>query len=167
MERWKELSHSCGFNILFPRVCLYGIVPCLLLFGPGNIAWIAYWSSAFDLTILTLFGSLFLLNVAANLAVSRYLRLHQTALSPYEYVWEYDFFKYTPYFRIQIKDRLAFHRLLESLRNEHKGQMIWLWLWLDDLFLVPAFLMFLVWLPWMGAVWLTRTFRRRLRSNMK
>ena len=166
MKRWKEIGHSFGFNILFPRVCLYGIVPCLLLFGPGNIAWIVYWSSAFDLTVLTLFGSLFLLNLVANLAVSRYLRLHQTALSPYEYTPEYDFLKYTPYFRIQIKDRLAFRHLLKSLRSEHKGQIIWLWLWLDDLLLVPAFLILLVWLPLSGAAWLTRTFKVHLRTNM-
>jgi len=45
---------------------------------PWSIYWFpsSHWLVAF-------FGGLFLLNVGADLAISRYLRLHQTDASPY------------------------------------------------------------------------------------
>lgn len=141
MSRWNEIKYSLGFNILFPRFCLFVGLPCgILVLAPAPPAFplllLALYPHYVTLVIaagLLLFG----LSVAANLSISRYLRLHQTEASPYVYETQYEIGRYTPYFRIWASDKDAFRILLKDLRRENQGKAIWFWLLLDDLLFMP------------------------------
>lgn len=141
MNRWNEIKCSLGFNILLPRFCLFVGLPCLILvlvpappaIPPLLVALYPHYVALVITAGLLLFG----LSIAANLSISRYLRLHQTGASPYVYETGYDAGRRTSFFRIQAWDTDAFRVLLKNLRRENQGKGIWFWLLLDDLLFVP------------------------------
>lgn len=170
MSRWNEMKYSLALNILFPRLCLFVLLPCLILAlvpAPPTFPWLllalqpGYVKGVLAVSLL-LFG----LSVTANLKVSRYLRLHQRESSPYTYAAWYDPSRRSRYFRIQVADKAAFHRLLRDLRREHPGEAIWLWLWLDDLLIAPPLLLLSLFaLVFMLVPWLIRFLWGLLRSR--
>ncbi len=170
-ERAKELGWNLGIQVMLPRLFLYSFVPLTLLLIHSRDPWSFLWFPGCG-WVVALFFCLFLLNVGADLAVSRYLRLHETDTSPYKYSEAYDSFTNKPYFRISVSDNRAFRSLIKSLRAEHKGEAISRWLLLDDLMLVPGFLFLLFGLLGCGASWLVwqlfhpRGFWRQVRSWM-
>lgn len=121
MERIKELGWNLGFQVLVPRFFLYSIVPLIFLGVHQRDAWSIDWFPVSG-WLVAVFGGLFLLNVGADLAVSRYLRLHQTDASPYKYSRAYDSYTNKPFFRIIVKDKTAFSGLIKFLKAEHKGK---------------------------------------------
>jgi len=80
--RGNELMWNLGVQVLLPWFFLYSLVPLALLGAHSRDPWSVHWFPGFS-WVAALFGSLFLLNVWANLAISSYLRLHQTDASPY------------------------------------------------------------------------------------
>ncbi len=102
-RRGNELKWNLGVQVLLPRFFLYSLVPLTLLIAHSRDAWSFYWFPGFG-WVAALFFYLFLLNVGANLTVSRYLRLHQSGASPYDYSNSYDSFANKPYFRISVRD---------------------------------------------------------------
>ncbi len=152
-EHGKELIWNFSFQVALPRLFLYSLVPLILLGTHSSDGRSFHWFPGFG-WIAALLGSLFLLNVVSNLAVSRYLRLHQTDTSPYKYSESYDSFTKKPYFRISVRDNTAFRSMIKSLQAEHKGEAISLWLRLDDLWLVPGTLFLLLGLLLCSASWL-------------
>lgn len=163
MKRLQELCWNFGFQIVFPRLCLVGIMPVMILLGPGSIAWLALWPPWFDR--LVLFGSvlMFTLSVASNLAISRFLHLSQTELSPYEYKKTYIGTNTRDYFRIQVTDRAAFGALQKSLLSQHPRAPIALWLRIDNLWLLAAIPLLAFGLVLWGIPWLLRHAWVRLR----
>ena len=174
MNRWNELKVGLGLNILLPRFCLIVLLPCALLivvpappefpllltvFHPGYVGIVLAAS-------LLLFG----LSVAANLSVSRYLRLHQTEGSPYVYAAGYDPTRRSNFFRIRVTDKEAFRRLRRGLSRDHPREAIRFWLLVDDLVFVPPVLLlslfavvFLL-VPWLVKLLWSRFKGRKLRS---
>ena len=168
-ERAKELTWNLGAQVLLPRLFLYSIVPIAFLGVHQRDPWLINWFPGSG-WLVAFFGGLFLLNVGANLAVSRYLRLHQSDTSPYKYSKAYDSYTNKPYFRIIVKDKTAFRSLIKSLKAEHKGKAISVWIALDDLMLIPGGLFLVLGLLLSGACWLIWQvfhplgFLRQLRS---
>ncbi len=171
MSRWNELKYSLALNILFPRFCLFVLLPCFILVfvpAPSGIPWLVFvLRPGYALGVLIGCLLLFGLEVAANLCISRYLRLHQTENSPYVYKAGWDPGRRSNYFRIHILDKPAFRVLLRDLRREYPGEAIRLWLWLDDLLLVPpllvisAFLFVFMFVPWLVRLLWVRLKARR------
>ncbi len=165
----SELVWNLGVQVLLPRFFLYSLAPLAFFAAHSRDMWSFHWFPG-SVWMTAGFSCLFLLNVTANLAVSRYLRLHQTAASPYKYSEAYDSFTSKTYFRISVNDNTAFHSLIKSLRKEHKGEAISIWLWLDDLMFVPGVLFLLLGLLLCGASWLAwqlfhpLSFQRQARS---
>lgn len=158
MSRWNELKYSFAFNILLPRFCLYVALPFLILvlLPLGFPLLLSVLQSGYVKAVIGVALLLFGVSVAANLSVSRYLRLHQTPDSPYTYEAKYDPDKRSGYFRIQVADKAAFRRLLHDLRRRF-GKAISLWLWLDDLLLIPPLLVLSLFaLVFMFVPWLVR-----------
>jgi hypothetical protein len=171
-ERGKELAGNFGLEILLPRVFLYSLVPLFFLLVHSRDPWSFYWFRGSG-WLVAFFGGLLLLNVGANLAVSRYLRLHQSEDSPYKYSRTYNLYTNNPYFRIVVKDNAAFRSLIKSLQAEHKGEAISVWLRLDDLMLIPGWLFLTFGLLACGVCWLIWQifhplgFLRQVRSWLK
>ncbi len=142
MSRWNELIYGLGFNILLPRFCLFVLLPCLFFFyypQPPASPWLLRPGTGIDL--LTICLLYFGLSVAANLSISRYLRLHHTPDAPYHYDAASYVIGSTGYFRIRVTDTIAFRRLERTLKRDHRGQAIWFWLWVDDLVYAPPILL--------------------------
>lgn len=140
MNRGTELVYSLGWNILFPRLCLFVLLPCAFCLGlppPPAIPWLLRPGTGIDIlaVCLTLFG----LSAAANLSTSRYLRLAERPHSPYRYAAEWDWATRSSYFRIQITDKAAFDALLRDRRRQQLGQAFWLTL--DNLLYAPPVLL--------------------------
>lgn len=145
MSRWNELTSGLGLNLLLPRFCLFVLLPAALLIAvPAPPAF------PLLLTVLhpgyvgvVLAGSLLLfgLDVAALLGISRYLRVHQTPISPYAYEVPHDPGRHTRYFHIWVTDKVAFRRFLRGLSRDHPWEAIRFWLLLDDLVFVPPILL--------------------------
>ena len=152
-ERAKEMTWNLGAQVLLPRLFLYSIVPLVFLLVHSCDPWSIYWFPGSG-WLVAVFSGLFLLNVSANLAVSRYLRLRQSDDSPYKYSKAYDSYTNKPYFRIIVKDKTAFDSLIKSVRAEHKGKAISIWIALDDLMLIPGGLFLLFGLLACGVCWL-------------
>ena len=152
-ERAKELTWNLGAEILLPRFFLYSVVPVIFLSIHSHDPWSIDWFPGSG-WLVAVFVGLFLMNVYANFAVSRYLRLHQSDDSPYEYSDTYNSYASTPYFRIRVKDKATFRSLIKSLKAEHKGEAISVWLTLDDLMLIPGALFLVLGLLLCGASWL-------------
>lgn len=159
MSRWNELKYSLVLVILFPRFCLFVLLPFSILFvipSPSAFPWlIAVLQPSYAKAVLACSLLLFGLSVVANLSISRYLRLHQTQSSPYTYETEYDASRRSSYFRIQVSDKTAFRRLLHDIGREHSRELIRLWLLVDDLVFVPPvlvlslFMVVFMLLPWL------------------
>ena len=154
MSRWNEIKYTLGLNILFPRFCLFVLIPYGLLLAVAPPADFGLLQPNYAKVVLA--GSLLLfgLNVAANLSISRYLRRHQTQYSPYVYQAEWDIGRRSSYFRIQVTDEKAFKRLLDETSRDHPKEAIRVWLLLDDILvlaagaamvLVPAAFLLLAW----------------------
>jgi hypothetical protein len=154
---WNEIKYTLVLNILFPSFCLFVGLPCLILImipAPAGIVLVLSprYVEIVVIGCLLLFG----LDVAANLGISRYLRLHQTESSPYTYEAQWDWGRRSSYFRIYIKDKTAFRSLKRRLKQEHRGKAIWFWLWLDDLpmalplLLIGLFAFVFMFLPWLA-----------------
>ncbi len=145
MNRWNEIRYTLGFNILFPRFCLFVLVPCgalLVVPSPPDFPLLlAVLQPLYAKVVVA--GSLLLfgLSVAANLSVSRYLRRHQQAGSSYVYETRYAAGEYTPFFRVQVLDKEAFRHLLREISRNHPTEPIRFWLLADDLVLVPPVLL--------------------------
>ncbi len=145
MARWNEIKYTLGFNILFPRSCLFVFLPCLILIAvpspPGFPLLLAVLQPLYAKVVVA--GSLLLfgLSIAANLSVSRYLRRHQSPGSSYVYKTDWDYCKHSNYFRIQIIDKEAFRHLLREISRNHPTEPIRFWLLADDLVLVPPVLL--------------------------
>lgn len=152
-ERIKELGWNLGFQVMSLPFFLYSIVPLIFLGVHQRDPWSINWFPGSG-WVVTIFGWLFLLNVYANLTISRYLRLHQSDASPYEYSRAYDSYTNKPYFRITVKDKAAFRSLIKSLKAEHRWKPISVWLAFDDLMLVPGGLFLLFSLLACGICWL-------------
>jgi len=159
MSRLNEIKYSLGFNILFPRFCLFVLLPCLVLIlvpaPPAFPLLLTVLQPGYVKIVLAVSLLLFGLDVAANLSVSRYLRLHQTESSPYAYEAKYAPSKRSNYFRIQVVDKMAFRRLLRDLSRDHPREAIRFWLLVDDLLFVPPvlilslFLLVFLFVPWL------------------
>lgn len=153
VERIKELGWNLGFQVMLVPFFLYSIVPLTFLSVHQRDPWSINWLPGSG-WLVAIFGGLFLLNVYANLTIGRYLRMHQSDASSYEYSQAYDSYTNKPYFRITVKDKAAFRSLIKSLKAEHKGKAISIWLTLDDLMLVPGGLFLLFGLLACGVCWL-------------
>jgi hypothetical protein len=159
MSRWNEIRGSLGFTILFPRFCLFVLLPCLILIvvpaPPAFPLILTTLQPGYVKVVLAVSLLFFGLSVAANLSVSRYLRLHQTPSSPYAYEAKCDPSKRSSYFRIQVTDKAAFRRLLRDLSRDHPREAIRRWLLVDDLLFVPPvlvlslFLLVFMLVPWL------------------
>jgi len=163
--RWKELCWNLGLQIVFARLMLYGLLPACILLGPGNIAWLDYWPPLFDKIVLVGSVALFALSVGSNLAISRYLRRHQTSASPYEYHADYIGPRMTDYFRIYVNDRTEFRAVLKSLRAQRQAKLLRIWLLFDNLWMLPAALMLVFGLAMMGFAGIVRQVRARHRPT--
>lgn len=145
MNRWNEIRYTLGFNILFPRFCLFVLVPCGVLLvipsPPDFPLLLAVLQLLYAKVVVA--GSLLLfgLSVAANLSVSQYLRLHQRADSSYIYEPRYAAGKYTPFFRVQVSNKEDFRHLLREISRNHPTEPIRFWLLADRLVLVPPVLL--------------------------
>ena len=145
MNRWNEIKYTLGFNILFPRFCLFVFLPCLILIAvpspPGFPLLLAMLQPTYAKVVVA--GSLLLfgLSVAANLSISRYLKRHQSLESPYVYKADWEYGNRSSYFRIQITDKTAFRRLLRVISRSHPTEPIRFWLLADNLVLVPPVLL--------------------------
>ena len=173
MNRWNEIKYSLGLDILFPRFCLFVGLPCgILVVVPAPpaiplllLALYPHYVALVIATGLLLFG----LSIAADLSISRYLRLHQTEDSPYVYKTQYASGRYTPYFRIWTSDKDAFRVLLKDIRRENQGKGIWFWLLLDDLLFVPpvvllaVFAAIFIFIPWLAVFLLGKLKHRKPR----
>lgn len=147
MRRWNELLWTLGANILFPRFFLFVLLPGLLVvptaphFPP--LPW-SYrglplvWAEGVIAVCMLVFGA----SVAANLGISRYLRLRETPESPYTYAYWYEQSRRSSYFRIQVSDKEAFWHLLGELRRDRPRKVIGRWLWVDDAVYAPPILLF-------------------------
>ena len=136
MGRWNELMWTLVFDILLGRLCLFVLLPGLVLLavlGGFHGAWMAG-----GLTICFL---VFGVSIAANLNISRYLRLHETPQSPYTYAYWYDASRRSSYFRIQVSDKEAFRRLRRELRQDHPREAIGRWLGIDEALYTPPILL--------------------------
>ena len=142
MSRWNELKYTLGLNILFPRFCLFVLIPWGLLFAvpspPEFTLLVAVLHPLYAKVVLASSLLLFGLNVAANLGISRYLRLHQAQDSPYAYKAEWDCYNRSGYFRIQIGDRTAFNQMLKGISRDHPTEAIRYWLLLDHILFLSA-----------------------------
>ena len=167
MSRRNELTSGLGLNILLPRFCLFVLLPCgILIAAPAPPAF------PLLLTVLhpgyagiVLVGSLlvFGLDVAALLGISRYLRLHQTPGSPYDYEARHDPARHTRYFHIRVTDEAAFRSLRRGLSRGHPWEAIRFWLLLDDLvFVPPVLLLSLFALVFLLVPWLVKSLWGRL-----
>lgn len=171
-DRGKELIWNLGVQVLLPRLFLYSFIPVTLLGIHSKDSW-SFWWFPDTMWMFTFFFCCFLLNVWADIAVSRYLRLHQDDSSPYEYTEACDSFTNKYYFRIAVRDKSSFRSLIKSLRVEHKGEAVSRWLWLDDLMFVPGVLFLLFGLLLYGASWFAWQlfhplgFWRELRSQIR
>lgn len=162
MSRWNELLWTLGFNILLPRFCLFVLLPGLLVVPTAPhlppLPW-SYrglplaWAEGVMAVCLLVFGA----SVAANLGISRYLRLQETPESPYTYAYWYEANRRSSYFRIQVSDKKAFWHLLGELRRDHPREAIGRWLWVDDAVYAPPILLLSV-LPMLFAfvLWLVK-----------
>ena len=178
MARWNEIKYTLGFNILFPRFCLFVFIPCgLLLAGPSPLGFpllVTVLYPTYAKVVLACSVLLFGLSVAANLSVSRYLRRHQTPRSPYVYTADWDYGSRSSYFRIQIIDKEAFRRLLREISRSHPTEPIRFWLLADSLVLVPPvlllglFMVVFMLVPWLIKlfwVWPTRRKPQRMTQG--
>jgi hypothetical protein len=170
MGRWNEIKYTLGFNILFPRFCLFVFIPCsLLLAGPSPPQFpllVAVLYPAYAKVVLACSLLLFGLSVAANLSISRYLRRHQTQGSPYTYNADWDDGSRSSYFRIQVTDKEAFRRLLREIQREHPKEAIRFWLLADSLvFVPPVLLLGLFALVFMLLPWLVQYLWERLTKR--
>ncbi len=169
MNRWNEIKYTLGFNILFPRFCLFILISCGVLLvvpsPPGFPLLLAVLQPLYAKVVIA--GSLLLfgLSVVANLSVSRYLRHHQTPDSPYAYHADWDYGKHSNYFCIQVTDKEAFRRLLREISRNHPTEPIRFWLLADDLVMVPPVLLLALFMvvfmlvPWLIKLfwdWLTK-----------
>lgn len=172
MSRWNEIKYTLGFNILFPRFCLFVFIPCgLLLAGPSPPQFpllVAVLYPAYAKVVLACSLLLFGLSVAANLSISRYLRRHQVQDSPYAYSADRDYGSRSSYFRIQVTDKIAFRHLLRGIQREHPKEAIRFWLLADSLVFVPlALLLGLFAIVFMLLPWLVMFFWRLLTRKPK
>ena len=139
MSRWNELMWTLVFDILLARLCLFVLLPGLVLLavlGRSHGVWMAGGLSVCFLV----FG----VSVAANLSISRYLRFHETPQSPYTYAYWYDAGRSSRYFRIQVSDKEALRRLLRELRRDHPREAVGRWLWVDEAVYAPPILLVLL-----------------------
>lgn len=138
MKRWNEIKYTLGLNILFPRFCLFVLIPYGLLLAVSPPAEFSLLQPTYAKAVLASSLLLFGLNVAANLSVSRYLRRHQTEASPYAYKVEWDIGRRSGYFRIQVTDDKAFNRLRDEISRDHPKEAIRFWLLLDNVLVLSA-----------------------------
>lgn len=149
MRRWNELLWTLGFNILLPRFFLFVLLPGFLVVPTAPhwppLPW-SYrglplaWAEGVIAVCLLVFG----VSVAANLGISRYLRLHETPEAPYTYAYWYDWYEQSrrsSYFRIQVSDKKAFWHLLGELRRDHPREAIGRWLWVNEAVYAPPILL--------------------------
>ena len=142
MNRWNELKYTLGLNILFPRFCLFIMIPCgLLLAGPsppGFPLLVAVLYPTYAKVVLASSLLLFGLSIAANLSVSRYLRRHHTQDSSYAYNAKWDWGSHSGYFRIQVTDKKAFNHMLDEISRDHPTEPIRFWLLMNTILFVSA-----------------------------
>ena len=172
MSRWKEIGYNLGFNILFLHFVLFVVLPGGILIcapAPPDLPFLlTILAPNYAKVVLTVCLLLFGLDVASNLSISRYLRLHQTQNSPYAYEAKYEPYKSTRYFRVQVVDKVAFRGLLDDLSRDHPREAIRLWLLVENLVFAPLmlflalFALVFVLLPWL-VTFLWGRFRGRKR----
>lgn len=150
-------------QIVFVRLIWYGLLPACVLLGPGNIAWLDYWPPLFDTIVVAASVALFALSVGSNLAISRYLRRHQTSASPYQYQADYLGPRITDYFGIHVTDRTEFSADVKSLRAQRPVKLLQMWLFFDNLWMLPAALMLVLGLALMVFAGLVKQLRARHR----
>ena len=165
MSRWKELIWTLGANILFPRFCLFVLLPVLFVVPTSlPLPW-SYrglppvWAGVVVAGSFLVFG----VSVAANLGISRCLRRHEMPDSPYKYACWYEASRRSSYFRIQVFDLKAFRHLLQELRRDHPCEAIGWWLCVDDFIYTPPVLLLLVpMLLFLLVLWLAKLLRDKL-----
>ncbi|MGI4789046.1 MAG: hypothetical protein ACRYFS_09375 [Janthinobacterium lividum] len=159
MVRWNEIKYTLVFNILFPRFFLFILIPCGLLFAasspPSFPLLVAVLYPTYAKIVLAASLLLFGLSIAANLSISRYLRRHHTQDSPYDYQANWESGSRSSYFRIQIKDKKAFNRMLDEISRNHPKEAIRFWLLLDTVLFMSAgaalaLVLLVLMLPWLA-----------------
>ncbi len=138
MKRWNEIKYTLVLNILFPRFCLFVLLPCGLLLAVSPGAEFSQFQPAYAKIVLAISLLLFGLDISANLSISRYLRRHQTKDSPYIYKAAWDIARRSGYFRVQVTDSKAFSRLLNEISRNHPQEAIRFWLLLDNVLVLSA-----------------------------
>lgn len=137
MSRRNELFWNMGFNVLMPRFCLFVLLPGLVAAATAPHWPPLAWAEGMIVGCLLVFG----VSVAANLGISRYLRIHETPESPYTYAYWYVSSRRNSYFRIQVSDKKAFWRLLRELRRDHPREAVGQWLSVEEVLYTPPILL--------------------------